>query len=374
MKEKHLHIVCLEIPWPVDYGGVVDLFYKIRALFLQGVKIHLHCFTHNRTPQAELEKYCETVNYYQRKDYTNSFSFSIPFIVKSRSNYELLVNLNKDDYPILLEGIHCTYHLSKGHLKNRKVIVRLHNTEYEYYQRLSETKTGYFKKLYYLNESRLLKKYEKFIAANSQLLAVSQQDVLLYQQELNAANIQYLPVFLPFTNVICKEGKGCYSLYHGNLSISENEAAVVWLMNNIFRKNSIPIVIAGKNPSRKLQKLISDFPHACLVANPSEQEMQDIINKAQVHILPSLNSTGIKLKLLNALFNGRHCLVNRACVQGTGLEPYCYLAQNAIEFTDKLEHLFKQPFTQTEIQQRQQLLQTEYNNVHNAEKLINIIW
>lgn len=374
MKEKHLHIVCLEIPWPVDYGGVVDLFYKIRAVFLQGVKIHLHCFTHNRTPQAELEKYCETVNYYQRKDYTNSFSFSIPFIVKSRSNYELLVNLNKDDYPILLEGIHCTYHLSKGHLKNRKVIVRLHNTEYEYYQRLSETKTGYFKKLYYLNESRLLKKYEKFIAANSQLLAVSQQDVLLYQQELNAANIQYLPVFLPFTNVICKEGKGCYSLYHGNLSISENEAAVVWLMNNIFRKNSIPIVIAGKNPSRKLQKLISDFPHACLVANPSEQEMQDIINKAQVHILPSLNSTGIKLKLLNALFNGRHCLVNRACVQGTGLEPYCYLAQNAIEFTDKLEHLFKQPFTQTEIQQRQQLLQTEYNNVHNAEKLINIIW
>lgn len=191
---------------------------------------------------------------------------------------------------------------------------------------------------------------------------------------MNAANIQYLPVFLPFTNVICKEGKGCYSLYHGNLSISENEAAVVWLMNNIFRKNSIPIVIAGKNPSRKLQKLISDFPHACLVANPSEQEMQDIINKAQVHILPSLNSTGIKLKLLNALFNGRHCLVNRACVQGTGLEPYCYLAQNAIEFTDKLEHLFKQPFTQTEIQQRQQLLQTEYNNVHNAEKLINIIW
>ena len=51
--------------------------------------------------------------------------------------------------------------------------------------------------------------------------------------------------------------------------------------------------------------------HTCLVANPSEMEMQDMIAKAQINILPSFNNTGIQIKLLNALFNGRHCLVNK---------------------------------------------------------------
>jgi hypothetical protein len=52
--DKHLHIVCLDIPYPADYGGVVDLFYKIKSLHQLGVKIHLHCFTKDREPQDEL--------------------------------------------------------------------------------------------------------------------------------------------------------------------------------------------------------------------------------------------------------------------------------------------------------------------------------
>ena len=32
MNNKHLHIVTLDTPWPVNYGGVVDLFYKLKAL------------------------------------------------------------------------------------------------------------------------------------------------------------------------------------------------------------------------------------------------------------------------------------------------------------------------------------------------------
>ena len=51
LAEKHLHIVCLDVPYPVDYGGVFDLFYKIKALSEAGVKIHLHCFEYGRGQQ-----------------------------------------------------------------------------------------------------------------------------------------------------------------------------------------------------------------------------------------------------------------------------------------------------------------------------------
>jgi hypothetical protein len=105
MNYQHLHIVTHDVPWPADYGGVVDLFYKLKALHQLGVKVHLHCFTQGRAEQAELNRYCATVHYYQRKKNIGRFSFSLPFIVNSRANETLISNLKKDDNPVLLEGI-----------------------------------------------------------------------------------------------------------------------------------------------------------------------------------------------------------------------------------------------------------------------------
>jgi glycosyltransferase involved in cell wall biosynthesis len=372
--DKHLHIVCLDVPWPADYGGVVDLFYKIKSLHQLGVKIHLHCFTKDRKPQDELNKYCETVNYYHRLKNSNSFSLSIPLIVKSRVSDELIHNLQKDSHPVLLEGIHCTYYLHNAQLNNRKIIVRLHNAEFEYYKQLAKQETDLFKKAYYSFESGLLKRYEKNIANKAGFLAVSEQDVAIYKQEFGATDIQYLPVFLPYTQVTSKEGKGSFCLYHGNLAINENEEAAIWLLKNVFNKVHLPFVIAGKNPSQKLQLLAHEQQHTCIVVNPSHNEMQDMIAKAQVHVLPSLNNTGIKLKLLNALFNGRHCVANKASVAGAGLETLCHIANDAVSFQDKITTLYNQPFEEKEVQQRISLLLSTYNNETNARKLITFLW
>lgn len=374
MADKHLHIVTLDVPWPADYGGVIDLFHKLKALHSLGVNIHLHCFTQGRLPQEELNKYCLNVTYYPRKKNISRFSFSIPFIVNSRVSNDLIANLQKDNHPVLLEGIHCTYYLYTGQLANRKVTIRLHNTEFEYYHQLAKQETGLFKKLYYLHEARLLKKYEKAIARKAMILAVSKKDMELYKKYLAADNIHYLPVFSPYTLAVGKEGKGCFCLYHGNLSINENEKAAIWLLENVFNDLEIPFVIAGKNPSEKLRKLAHSHQHTCLVANPTEKEMQDMICKAQVNVLPSLNNTGIKLKLLNAVFNGRHCLVNNAAVDGSGLEPSCHISKRTEAFKIKLKELYDKPFTEQEIQQRQGLLQTIYNNEANARELMTFLW
>ncbi len=374
MTDKHLHIVTHDVPWPADYGGVIDLFYKLKSLYNQGIKIHLHCFTQGRNPQKELDKYCSSVTYYRRKNNISRFSFSLPFIVNSRANNDLITNLQKDNYPVLLEGIHCTFYLNNGQLNNRKVIVRLHNTEFEYYRQLAKHETGLFKKLYFLYESRLLKKYEKAIANKAVFLAVSSQDVEVYTQVFSAKNIHYLPVFLPYTLSAGKEGNGNFCLYHGNLSITENEEAAIWLLKHVFSKIAIPLVIAGKDPSKKLEHFAHEQQHTCLVTNPSDKELQDMIYKAHIHVLPSLNKTGIKLKLLNAFFNGRYCLVNKAGVEGSGLESFCHLSENAESFQQKIQELYIQPFTEQEIQQRQGLLQTTYNNEANARVLMTFLW
>lgn len=374
MTDKHLHIVCLNVPYPADYGGVFDLFYKIKSLHSLGINIHLHCFEYGRGKQEELNKYCQTVNYYERKSFLKGFSFRLPFIVSSRANPSLLSNLLKDDYPVLLEGIHCTYFLYSGELKNRKVFVRLHNVEFEYYEELSKSASNIFKKNYFRLESFLLKKYENNIANKCSFIAVSEKDKETYQQKFEVRNIEYLPVFLPFSDVKSEEGSGNFCLYHGNLSVPENEKAALWLMKNVFNSLDIPFVVAGKNPSRHLETIAHKNENFCIVANLSEKEMDDLIRKAQVNILPSFNKTGIKIKLLNALFNGRYVVTNPSAVEKSNLESICEIADSASEFKKIITELFQKSFTQSEIDKRKKIVEGIYDNHANAVKLIQWIW
>ena len=370
----HLHIVCLDVPWPVDYGGVFDLFHKIRLLSGAGVRIHLHCFEYGRGPQPVLDEYCVEVHYYARHEGHKGFSHRLPYIVCSRSNRQLLDRLSKDDYPILLEGIHCTYLLNDPRFDGRRIILRLHNVEYRYYRELSRCERSLLKKLYYLHESILLRAYERRIARKVKVLAVSDQDSEQYRREFGATDIDTLPVFLPFEHVQSKEGTGCFCLYHGNLSVAENEQVVAWLLKNVFGSLEIPFIVSGKNPSPRLTRLICQYPHVCLIPNPTEEELQDLIVKAQVNILPSFNCTGVKLKLLNALYNGRHCIVNRDAVEGSGLREICHVAGCAVEISDLIRQLSAQPFTSEEIATRKKVLGTLFDQERNLRKLMHCIW
>jgi glycosyltransferase involved in cell wall biosynthesis len=369
--DKHLHIICFDVPYPADYGGVIDVFYKIVWLQKAGIKIHLHCFANGRKPNNELDKYCETVNYYTR---TKGISFSLPYIVKSRSSKALAANIVKDNYPILMEGIHCTYLLNERLFADRKILIRLHNVEHKYYSSLAKNESNGFKKFYFFLESRLLKKYESTIANKAILLALNKQDQEYYVTNFESKQTHFLPAFLPWDTVNIASGKGAYCLYHGNLSVNENETAAIWLVNEVFNSLEIPLIIAGKNPSQKLQNLIKDKQHIKLIANPGEAEINELIKNAQLNILPSFNNTGVKLKLLNALFNGRYCVSNIAAVAGSLFSELTIIASSANDFTQKIENLFTQEFTEAAIELRQNILSENYSNKKNIEQLIAWIY
>lgn len=371
MSDKHLHIICLDVPYPADYGGAIEMYCKIKTLHKLGIKIHLHCFEYGRGRQPELNKYCEEVFYYTR---SQRISSGIPYIVSSRASDDLIKRLQQDHYPVLLEGIHCSYPVYINALPGRKVVMRMHNIEHEYYRNLSKLEKNLFKKIYLLNEGRLLRRYESEIAGKGLHLAITKHDESSFRAQTNQKNIAYLPPFIPYDSISSKEGIGNFCLYHGNLSVAENEKAALWLLNEVFSKIETPLVIAGKNPSDKLDTAAHKKLHTCLVANPSEIELQDLISKAQINIIPSFNKAGIKFKLLNALFNGRHCLVNEEAVNGTGLEPACHIASNSEAFASVILQLFHKSFTGEEIHLRKQLLQQEFNNQTNAQRLIAWLW
>jgi hypothetical protein len=272
-----------------------------------------------------------------------------------------------------MEGIHCTYLLNDKRFKQRKCYVRLHNVEYRYYKHLCKNAATIFKKLYFYWESRVLRRYEKKIATRATFWSVTEKDAETYKN-LGCKNIQFLPLFLPEWNIRAIDGNGTFCLYHGDLGVSENEKAATWLMKYVFDDLQIPFVVAGKNPSNRLSRLFHHQPTTCLIANPDEKEMQDLISKAQINIIPSFNCTGIKLKLINALFNGRHCLVNEATVKGTNLEKACHIATDETAFKSLIKHLYRQRFNKEDLNIRHQLLTNMFNNETNARRIVNWIW
>ncbi|MEO8173441.1 MAG: glycosyltransferase, partial [Sediminibacterium sp.] len=293
--------------------------------------------------------------------------------VSSRKNEQLLLDLLKDDHPILMEGVHCTCLLFDKRFSNRKCLVRLHNAEFQYYGDLCKASSSLIKKMYYWIESRLLKSYEKKIASKAMFLSITQKDADVYKNELNCKNIRELPLFIPEWSVHCPEGMGHFCLYHGDLSVDANEKAAVWLLEKIFSKLNVPFVVMGKNPSEKLYELAQANGHTCIVANPSDKEVQDMIAKSHINVLPSFTSTGIKIKLVNVLFNGRHCVVNDATVAGSGLAAACHIGTTANAFREIIAQLYHQPFTGEEIELRKRLLTGHFNNELNAKKMISWI-
>lgn len=338
-----------------------------------GYSIHLHYFSYNdRGTPNELNQYCHSIHIYKRKTGVKGLSFKLPYIIASRINEELIAVLNKDNHPILLEGIHCTGILPFINLKERKVVVRMHNEESIYYKELSRSEKNIFKKFYFINESRLLKKYNHHLPHECMYACVSKEDVRVLKDHFHLGAVEFIPTFPDWQEVNIQEGVGNFCLYHGNLSVPENEKAAKWLLQKVFCKIKTPLVIAGKNPSQSLVKQAHLCQHTCMVANPSKTEMNDLVRKAHINILPCFNkkSTGIRLKLLHALFEGRHCIVNDPMVEGTELEAACHIGSNANAFASIVLQLYHQPFTTEEITLRKKLIGNTYDNEKNVRKFI----
>ncbi len=375
--KKHLHIVCLDTPWPADYGGAIDMMNRLIMFKKMDIGIHLHYFSYNeRGTPNELNQFCESINVYERKKKQTAFFSKLPFIVSSRINEDLIINLNKDNHPILLEGLHCTGILPFVNIQERKVVIRMHNEESIYYEELAGTTSSLLKKLYYIKESKLIKKYNHQLPTECVYACVSTNDILQLKNNYNLKNSISIPIFPSWQQVSGTEGIGNLCLYHGNLSVAENEKAAIWLIKNVFSKIKTPFVLAGKNPSKRLKKMAHLFQHTCLVANPTDNELNDLIRKAQINILPSFTkkSTGVKLKLLHALYEGRHCLVNEQMVKGTGLEGACHIAENSDAFASVILQLFHQPFTSDEVRLREKLLGNNFDNEKNSQLLIPYLW
>ena len=368
--DLQLNIICFDVPCPADYGGAIEEFYKIKALHQLGVKIHLHCFVYgDRNEQNELDKYCEKIYYYKRERSIKDIFSNLPFIVKSRMKDDLLANLLSNDYPILFDATHTTGFLNHPKLEERKKIVRLHNIEWIYYRILLSQAVSLKEKIFFYQEYKKLKEYDKQLIHADVLSCLSQTDYEYYQEKFPDKKVSLDYVFHENNNINSIPGKGDYILYHGNLSLSDNYNLIIQLLSNDLKNCTYKIILAGKNPHTTLQQFVKGKNNIELIANPTDDILNGLMKKAHICLAMAANPSGVKLKLINSLFNARFVISNEAALTGSGLDSLVYIAEEN-DLPDLIDKLMLKEFKQEEIDERNSLLSEKYNNLNNARQII----
>lgn len=366
-----LHILSFNVPFPANYGGVIDVFYKIKTLHQLGIQITLHCFEYGRDKTDELEKYCKKVYYYKRNtNITKQFSL-LPYIVNSRSSNSLLNNLQKDSSPILFEGLHCCYFLNHPALKNRQKMVRMHNVEWEYYLHLANLEANLIKKLFFKIESKRLKHFQQNLKFADHIIAISKLDKDKLENDFS--NIEYVSAFHNCETVNIKTGQGNYALFHGDLSVKDNEEGALFLIEKVFHHIDTPFIIAGLNPTKRLIDRVNLHSNISIQANLPYQLLQELIQNAQVNILVSFQNAGMKLKFLNAIFNGRFCIINDFMKTNTALDELCFILNKPVEIQNKLQELMACHFTEEERVKRIEMFELQFSNIDNAKKIVALL-
>ena len=64
--------------------------------------------------------------------------------------------------------------------------------------------------------------------------------------------------------------------------------------------------------------------------------MNELIQTAEVNLLITFQSTGVKLKLINSLIQGNRCVVNPLMVEGTDLGQFCEIVDDAEDLIQAL--------------------------------------
>jgi hypothetical protein len=98
--------------------------------------------------------------------------------------------------------------------------------------------------------------------------------------------------------------------------------------------------------------------------------MAKLIREAHIHVLPDFNDTGLKLKLLHALFMGRFCITNKPDLPASSTLAVAHTPEDYIQSINKL---MQRDFDAESVAERGHVLRF-YSNEQNADKLNALLW
>lgn len=236
-----------------------------------------------------------------------------------------------------------------------KIILHEHNCEYLIWKRYAGIEKNIIKKIALLNQAYRIKKYELEICKKSHIILAAPNDTAELVQ-IGADERKFMETYhlgddslLEKPDLVFNE-KEKSLLYVGTLSWEANIDGLLWFIDKIWpdiktQQSGITLYIVGKNPDNRLKSLVAKDTSILLTG--FVDDLEPYFQKCAVFITPLRFGSGIKVKVVNALYRGIPCVTTSIGAEGlkTIDGEHVFIKDNTTEFAACVNKLYKEKET-----------------------------
>lgn len=251
-----------------------------------------------------------------------------------------------------------------------KVVLHTHNAEYVMWQRLSEIEANPLKRFLLRFESNRIQAAERKYSKRADLVLAAPNDIealVAIGVERNKCSVTYhlgddSMLDVPATSFQETEKA---LLFVGTLTWEANIDGLLWFLRFVWpalksREPEIHFYIVGKNPDKRL--LDAAAGDAAITFTGFVDDLEPYHRKARVFVIPLRFGSGIKVKLLHALYRGIPVVTTPIGVEGLNAvsAEHLYLTNDVSEQVAHIVHLFNDEEHWLEIQGNARSLASKY--------------
>lgn len=193
-----------------------------------------------------------------------------------------------------------------------KIILHQHNCEYLIWERFSELENNLIKKIALKNQAFWIRKYEKKICEISDTILAAPNDIHELVK-IGAKQEKFYETYhlgdaelLELKPLNWSQSENAI-LFIGTLTWEANIDAVLYFLRDIWPKllsknPDTKFYIVGKNPDQRIIQLANESSNVILTGFVTD--LEDYYSKCKVFISPLRFGSGIKVKVMNALYRG----------------------------------------------------------------------
>lgn len=341
MSNKRILILTNRVPHPLNDGGNLAMHALVQGYHNAGWQVYLLAMNTSRhfLPEATLGNIYNNIHKFETV-YVNNDIKVLPtlanFLFSQQPNHavrfynqaytQALSKAITDFQPdvVHIESVFLTGYLSLvKKLTNATTVLRMHNVEYQVWQRLALATNNIIKRTYLNDLANRIRKYE--LAAWRQydlLLPITESDAAVVQQVLPAAKMLVVPFGIDISGQQ-RNNEEAWEAYHiGAMDWLPNAEAIKWFLLEAWpliheKHPAFKFSFAGRNMPGEFYQM--NIPGA--VCYGEVADAQEFIADKKILVVPLHSGGGIRVKILEAMAAGKIVISTTIGMQGIDAIP-----------------------------------------------------
>jgi glycosyltransferase involved in cell wall biosynthesis len=368
------------LPYPPVSGGVIKS-NKVVHFLSEHYHLSIACLLKNDDPK-HADEFLKTI----KLNHFVSEELNVPrtaknLVISNLQNIPLNLFRNKsttfqkkvNEIASEMDVIFCDHYVMFQYIPENykgRIILHEHNCEYLIWKRYAGIEESFLKKLALLNQAYRIKKYEQEICKKADVILAAPNDISELES-IGAERNKFIETYHLGDDQLLNapplhfETTENALLYVGTLSWEANIDGLIWFCNESWKviqqqHPGIKLYIVGKNPDARLKEIAAKDP--AIVLAGFIEDLEPYFQKCRVFITPLRFGSGIKVKVVNALYRGMPCVTTTIGAEGLKTKDgqHLYIQNDPEAFSDAVGKLLNDKNTWERISTNARALAREY--------------